>query len=252
MKLQMQVDFLDAHKDYTVCFHPVRIVYENGTHKDEVYPAQKEGFTLERLVEYNFIQTNSVLYRAATNYDDIPDDIQPLDWYLHLFHANSGGIGFIDKTMSVYRRHEGGIWWMDDSSEAEYNFLQKNYISHQRFYARASSLLNNKEYGRQMQYQAIALLERVIQLDIDKQQTLLARFMKDAPDTLHFALDGAADLISDLYRLSHEQSQLLTQQKMAIERLDKAMEVILNSRTYKISKTILKPLKAVKRLVAKT
>jgi glycosyltransferase involved in cell wall biosynthesis len=90
LKLQRQADFLDANPDCVVCFHPVRVIYENGTHEDEIYPVQKDGFTLERLVEGNFIQTNSVMYRA-TNYNDLPDDILPLWQCIAGTRVASGG-----------------------------------------------------------------------------------------------------------------------------------------------------------------
>jgi glycosyltransferase involved in cell wall biosynthesis len=249
LKLQRQADFLDANPDCVVCFHPVRVIYENGTHEDEIYPVQKDGFTLERLVEGNFIQTNSVMYRA-TNYNDLPDDILPLDWYLHLYHAKMGGIGFIDKTMAVYRRHKGGIWWSDTSDDAEYKFLQKNYIVHQKFYARASDLLDNEEYSRQMQHHAIALLERVLRLNIDKQQSLLIDVVKRAPETLQFALNGVSSLISDLYKRNYDQAQELLHQKELTERLGKTVSRIQDSRSYKLSKIIVKPINVIRRLIS--
>jgi len=45
------------------------------------------------------------------NYEDMPTDIMPGDWYMNLYHAQFGQIGFIDKVMSAYRKHDQGIWW---------------------------------------------------------------------------------------------------------------------------------------------
>ena len=33
-KLQLQSDFLDKNKDYTVCFHPVKFFYDDGSEPD--------------------------------------------------------------------------------------------------------------------------------------------------------------------------------------------------------------------------
>jgi glycosyltransferase involved in cell wall biosynthesis len=112
-KLQIQVDFLDKNQDYSVVFHPVRIFFENGEAKDNIFPDFKRGFTVKRLLQGNFIQTNSVMYRARPKgeYAKLATDVMPNDWYIHLFHAQFGKIGFIDKVMSTYRRHDGGVWW---------------------------------------------------------------------------------------------------------------------------------------------
>jgi len=114
-KLQKQVDFLDDNIDYSMCFHPVEVVYENKERASSIFPEMRQKFTTSRLLESNFIQTNSVLYRRQ-EYANIPTDILPLDWYLHLYHAKFGKIGFIDKTMSAYRRHSEGLWWGSQAS----------------------------------------------------------------------------------------------------------------------------------------
>lgn len=36
-KLQKQVDYLEEHSEYSACFHPVRIKWENGKGKRESY-----------------------------------------------------------------------------------------------------------------------------------------------------------------------------------------------------------------------
>ncbi len=115
-KLQRQVDFMDAHPDYSVCFHPVRVVWDNGAYPDSIFPSPKYRFNkttleLSDLLKHNFIQTNSVMYRWRRECVDLfPTGIMPGDWYVHLLHAQVGKIGFIPDVMSVYRRNDGGIW----------------------------------------------------------------------------------------------------------------------------------------------
>lgn len=130
-KLQRQVDFLDKHQDYALVFHPVRVFYENGEQEDSIFPDIKSDFTVKRLLQGNFIQTNSVVYRARGNYKDMEYDVVPGDWYTHLYHAQSGKIGFIDRVMSAYRRHEGGVWWTDESSK-QGAFLKRVIYGHLR------------------------------------------------------------------------------------------------------------------------
>lgn len=111
-KLQKQVDFLDAHPDYTVCFHPVKMVWDDDSHEPMVYypEPRKETYTLEELLRYNFIATCSVMYRWK-HPDELPSwyEKSPVgDWPLHLIHAMHGKIGYIDECMGVYRQHSGG------------------------------------------------------------------------------------------------------------------------------------------------
>ena len=122
-KIQRQADFLDTHGSYSLCFHPVTVHFEGGGEPDSTYPNRTRDFTLARLLEDNFIQTNSVMYRRQS-YEGLPIDLLPLDWYLHLYHAQFGRIGFIDQNMAVYRRHPGGIWW---DSFKNPSLIWKNY-----------------------------------------------------------------------------------------------------------------------------
>jgi len=110
LKLQRQVDFLDENKDHALVFHSVRVFFENNESSVSIFPNRRSRFTIDELIKENFIQTNSVMYRKQ-DYSKMREDIMPGDWYLHLYHAQFGKIGFIDKTMSAYRRHAGGVWW---------------------------------------------------------------------------------------------------------------------------------------------
>ena len=112
-KLQRQVDFLDKNPDYALCFHPVRVFFESKRKKDFIFPDLNKitKFTLNNLLKENFIQTNSVMYRKQKKYDYPETIFLPGDWYLHIYHARFGKIGFINKVMSAYRRHRGGMWW---------------------------------------------------------------------------------------------------------------------------------------------
>ena len=112
-KLSKQVAFLDRHPKTAVCFHPVRVIWEDGQTKDSKFPPVdlRGDVTLDRLIRRNFIQTNSVIYRRLPRYDDIPADVMPLDWYLHVRHAAHGDIAMLPETMAVYRRHAEGMWY---------------------------------------------------------------------------------------------------------------------------------------------
>lgn len=111
-KLQKQIDFLDAHPDFALCFHFTEVVYEDGR-PSHVYPSKsmlkKEGiFTLDDLLQGNPMQTSSVMYRWRFT-DGVPfwfkGFLVPGDWYWHLLHAEKGKAAFLPEVMSRYRRH---------------------------------------------------------------------------------------------------------------------------------------------------
>lgn len=112
LKLSKQVAYLDQHPETAVCFHPVRVVWEDGYAEDSTFPPVRArgNMSLDALILMNFIQTNSAVYRRLDRYDDIPADVMPLDWYLHVRHAARGEIAMLPETMSVYRRHAKGMW----------------------------------------------------------------------------------------------------------------------------------------------
>lgn len=120
-KLQRQVDFLRAHPDYALCFHPVRVLYEDDPFADGVFPTPdllprgvRQTYYLADLLRGNLIQTNSVVYRWRFR-DGLPDwfnpGLVPGDYYWHLLHAETGKIGFLREIMSVYRRHKKSLYY---------------------------------------------------------------------------------------------------------------------------------------------
>ena len=124
-KLQMQVDFLDSHPDYSGCCHAHRllVVEENEFYGYFPYP---ETIELKHLCErMNEIPAASVLYRWRFNRTDCkveewyPDGIEPGDWFMHLAHLQCGNFKYIDRSMSVYRKHKNGIWYGFDSKDKE-------------------------------------------------------------------------------------------------------------------------------------
>lgn len=119
LKLQKQADFLDANPRYSICFHPVLMTWQNNFREDRDFPSgrdippHKQPYTLTDLVRWNFMSTSSVMYRwrFATGLPSwFNTSALPGDWYWHMLHAEMGRIGMLPDTMSVYRRHNKGIW----------------------------------------------------------------------------------------------------------------------------------------------
>jgi len=120
-KLQRQADLLDAHPDYALCFHSVRMAWEDGSHEDTVFRpwAIKDSYTLEELLEYNFIGACSPMYRRGV-FDGYPHwyFVMPVgDWAIHVLHALSGNIGYLDEPMGVYRQHDKAMYSVTGATE---------------------------------------------------------------------------------------------------------------------------------------
>lgn len=161
-KFQKQVDFLEANKEYSLCFHPVKITYEDGSNPDEQYPTpefirRKKPLEFKHLLETNFIQTNSVMYRWRFTKESLdttfPKGVMPGDWVMHLLHAETGKIGFINKVMAVYRRHPGGLWWQAQNSTKD-TFWKKYGLPHLFTYSELLRMYGGNNEHRQIVLQS--------------------------------------------------------------------------------------------------
>ena len=114
LKLQKQVDFLEANEDYAICFHRV---YELEDGKELQLSKlntgeNEETYTIEDLAKENFIHTPSVVFRNGLikNYPKWFNKIPVGDYVGHMLHAQFGKIKYLPEPMAVYRRHPNGIW----------------------------------------------------------------------------------------------------------------------------------------------
>ena len=116
-KLQKQADYLDANPGAAMCFHPVRVFFDDNSREEFIFPDSAKyppgkDYTSADLIRENFIQTNSVMYRWKKGTESLmPPDIMPGDYFLHLLVAKNGAIHCMDRVMSDYRRHSGGLWY---------------------------------------------------------------------------------------------------------------------------------------------
>ena len=112
-KLSLQVAVLEE-RDCAFCFHETIAFYDDGTRAAQLFTAGQAPTTrLEDLLgAWNTIATSSVLYRNR-GAGELPDwlfEITAIDWALNILNARHGDIAFIDRPMSVYRIHPGGVW----------------------------------------------------------------------------------------------------------------------------------------------
>lgn len=188
-KLQKQVDFLEAHPEYSLSFHPVLAVFDNGR-KPEVFPPvsvlpkRKSGaFYLADLMKTNFIQTNSAVYRWRFT-DGLPAwfhaNLCPGDWYWHILHAETGKIGFISEVMSAYRRHSQALYadaWRPSSE----TLRAKMGMSELYTYKVINEHFKGRYY-RDLSLLASAVFSDFVKLSLDGDSQLLDLAVEKYPD----------------------------------------------------------------------
>jgi hypothetical protein len=111
-KLQKQVDFLEANPDFVLCFHNVKVIFENEHQKQHLSNIdQKEVTTIKDVIQRYYIRTASMLFRYKS-FPELPDWFEHLnngDYALQLCLSQNGKIFYIDDVMAIYRVHQGGI-----------------------------------------------------------------------------------------------------------------------------------------------
>lgn len=121
-KLQIQVDFMENHSDFSICFHAVDILQNNNIEEDYITEVKESVTGIIDLAEGNYIHTPSVLYRNCLP-KDLPEFFNSIpvgDYPLHLLMAEHGKIKYFPEKMAVYRVHHGGHWSMQD------DYVKKN------------------------------------------------------------------------------------------------------------------------------
>jgi len=114
LKLQKQVDFLDANPDFSICHHNVEVIYEDGSPSHFFNSAdQKLVSTIEDILEDKwFMATASWLYRNHFLNNDFADwhaKAAAGDWAVVIQLAAHGKIGYLPETMGIYRKHSAGL-----------------------------------------------------------------------------------------------------------------------------------------------
>ncbi len=113
LKLQKQVDFMEANADFSICFHDAIVLQDNKSRPPKYFVPknQKEVSSTEDVIENYYIPTASMLLKAKYH-ENLPDWFKHVyngDWALQLILSTKGKIKYIDELMCVYRKNEGGL-----------------------------------------------------------------------------------------------------------------------------------------------
>ena len=111
-KLQKQVDFLETHPDFVICFHNMNIIYEDDITESQVSNLhQNEVTNIEDIIKDWYIMTASMVYRnnIIREFPEWYYYVKNGDYALQLMLACYGKIYYIDEVMGVYRIHAKGV-----------------------------------------------------------------------------------------------------------------------------------------------
>jgi glycosyltransferase involved in cell wall biosynthesis len=184
LKLQKQVDFLEANPEYSMTFHKVKI-YNEIEHKfeeDVINDLTKEDTNLHDLLKGNYIRTVSAVIRNTSQLASLIDKIKtatPGDWLLFIIIASTRKIKYMNQEMAVYRISYSGVWSTIDNKQRKYHkellngyeflykFLKKDdyaivYHSHMHYIGLAAIInKENKKFARFIAYK-ILLYYRIL------------------------------------------------------------------------------------------
>lgn len=125
-RLQKQVDFLDAHREYSMVGGNTLYLIENENKvSNKVIPEAYLGKSFEWKDKLRdccpFVHTSSILYRNVIYMNGMPKEYisaqSTMDNSVYrgedirfLHHLNKGKLYLFNEDFSVYRIHQGGLW----------------------------------------------------------------------------------------------------------------------------------------------
>ena len=125
LKLQKQVDFLEANPEFVLCYHPVDVLFPDGKKvvdfiiKDIIDVSESTVYDLAVLG--NYIHTPSVIFKNELN--QLPENFykSPFgDFFLWILIAQHGKIKKLSEVMAVYRYGVGIL----SSNSCDVNYLK--------------------------------------------------------------------------------------------------------------------------------
>ena len=199
-KLQRQVDFLNMHQEYTMCFHNAIEHFEYGNIKDRQFSKIKNGdYSGLDIFKQWTVPTASVVLRTEVMESDLYKIVVNNKAFIYgdapLFVtcANFGKVRGMDNVMSVYRRN-------------------LNSVTHQRSYERVKThAYYNLEFyhvfGETYKSVAVTLFSRAMMVGfiksiVDKDSPVRFYFLKESLSVSYFStlIAGIWVLGFQLYR----------------------------------------------------
>ena len=131
LKLQKQINVLEANPNLVGCFHNSEERYWNDYSKASSlycsFPAGRE-VDIKELTKYNMVPTASVVFKSPIPTELFSKTFSRLpvgDWPLHLLNTRNGNYYYLPQVMSVRNLNPQSVWGMQDQ---EKNVAQVVYV----------------------------------------------------------------------------------------------------------------------------
>lgn len=136
-KLQIQVDFLESHPEYTMCFHQANTILDETGEETDRFPAQNfrsiesrdydstELFLKWTVPTASMVVNRKCLYFKLKHFKPSPYG----DIYKVLVCANRGKVRGIDRMMSVYRIQTHGITFSSTARERYIMYSPGHFVN---------------------------------------------------------------------------------------------------------------------------
>ncbi len=111
LKLQKQIDFLEANSDFVMCSHAVETTFEGGVEETNPFVEPIEKATFYDLLESHTLPTLSLVFRNGI-INEFPEWLENVlcgDAALELILAHHGKNYHINEVMGIHLKHPGGI-----------------------------------------------------------------------------------------------------------------------------------------------
>lgn len=138
-KLQRQIDFMENHPDYSLCFHTVTEHFEDGSKADRPHwIIENRDYSTKEIYHQWVIQTASAVMRSdvidSPVFHKMFYEVKPFfgDTPLFLTCSMCGKVRGMDNVMSLYRRHGNNLTNNNNFSNEKFLIRFANY--HMRLY----------------------------------------------------------------------------------------------------------------------
>lgn len=134
LKLQKQVEFLEANPDYVMCYHRHR--KQRGSVVDKISrPRNAKSFTgIELAGTPSGIATATKLFRNVYLNTRVKRPRRLSDYMLNAYISNFGGCKFMpDISYSVHRLHDGGVWTSKADNDKSFSAIKIKYDAYTYF-----------------------------------------------------------------------------------------------------------------------
>lgn len=146
LKLQKQVDALEAHPESVICFHRVKLMDQTGAlFEDRITNVPEDYSKLESyLLKGNYIHTPSVVFRNVLKEYPPQLAVSPIgDFFLFALLAQHGKLLKLEDVMAVYRC-SGGTFSGRPRSEQLWTWIRSLELMHSCVDSRLRDILRSR------------------------------------------------------------------------------------------------------------